>query len=1516
MPDTPVRLTFVPPAEPDQAPPVSWARAVPAAAVRMAGPWVGGLIGGIGGGLVGEGVGAIPGAYAGSVAGGSAGETLAQLIEGRQHLNKTAIATSGALGLIPGAASVAKARPLVAAGLGALEGAGVTAATKWAEGDKNALHPTQWSTSEKILGPTIGALAGGMTAKIVKGRMPSEVPSIDPRNLPKAADAAPAVTSRPRQVFRVKAPTVEDIKGKKLSPETRQWVEESNRPYHTPPKDEVQKIQAVYNDELADAGRKAFDEGVAKAKENSAVLKEAAQDTRPSEGRATRIDPYGPEDVVQGTTPGRRFAVAAPEKAQLPGKVTRVSASPEAASEATRAALAKPANPKMADTRVRQERTATAAAERTEVRADEQNLGRLAKEAKVAEAAQRQKGAEMAAANEAVIERARQQATAEAQNVKVDEARAKAQLEADKLAQMRAAQQAVLDEGGTVHESIPGETISATDPDSGARVSQRRTISPPETEGGEGGASGPAGGGRPAPITPSAARIVEIKESLGVPYSIASKLAMEEAQAKAAGMPYELPKTTPKAAKPAAPVTPPAPTSRTIPASSPIIQQPPKAAEPVAPKPAAAGVPPQTDSANAPVKPSTAAGAPAQPPVPAPKPAPKAVERPAKRNGQVPKTGGKPPAPPEPPAAASTKPAGPPKPPPAAPPAAVPVPKEPVPAAKPTEAVAQPPKSGLPVKSTAKVETLTPEQAHEKALDEKFAVKEGDDAKTIASKKLAREQSPKYYAKPEGTVNEFNVDLTGDKTGGDVKERILSYLNSALHESITRPDGRNGDITIRVPNGPSFRVPREEKAIRGVIQRIERADDSMWADLGDKVNPRNFQPSAEKAPAVKPSAEAKAGEAALKGAVKQLQSAIKASREKAGFTSLDVDDNGRILVDGKPQASINTKRGKIEWLANSPYGTEPIDIEYKEGYPAGYAKEGASIPKDAPSIPKGKLHKEVLGTVAQHIANKAGAGTVEVDINGTKISVSNNPYSLESTAKRIGSFKDTEAFSPPSKGGLPVKQSTVKEPAATADAKAPKKAPTELERSPKSVEEISERTGVALPKESKAVYQPNEGRKGGPYAGMAKPTTQEKVFKPGGTAKPEGVVLERNETQPGGWKRTPFPPKEAAPQGNIKSQLKETLKRLVKEESGELNLDRLSEVRMPDRAFLSRFMDKLPNYQRSALLSHPWSLAWNSWAGPWGSQMLGGLERYAGAGEQGGLRIMRRGINLPEWNKEFWGYSKEAGRKVALGEEGRAGMTGGSMGLGSRIMRIPAQLMMQGDMVARNAFAREGVPESVYRKLTNTAEPSTKFSQGIQNFARTGGPAAQMVLPFHRTALNIMENGIERLPGIGLVTHAVRQTGAPRQLQAAQQLIGLGDLGLSYLAGRYIPEDAADRYKIANLVSNISGPYAMLGSMGYFAGRAAQRHGNAGKQFGAAVGQFQQGVPVPTLEVVNQYTRIPRALIEGRAPNLNPLSDRTDLPSSLVPKALTPTMKKFIMDAISGGGSSNGAGPLEFRPPR
>lgn len=121
-------------------------------------------------------------------------------------------------------------------------------------------------------------------------------------------------------------------------------------------------------------------------------------------------------------------------------------------------------------------------------------------------------------------------------------------------------------------------------------------------------------------------------------------------------------------------------------------------------------------------------------------------------------------------------------------------------------------------------------------------------------------------------------------------------------------------------------------------------------------------------------------------------------------------------------------------------------------------------------------------------------------------------------------------------------------------------------------------------------------------------------------------------------------------------------------------------------------------------------------------------------------------------------------REFKSPQPGRWGNVHGPLG-------VPGRAMGAVDAATKDALKRAGITLEDARRITFTNTPTSQSGKALVNFFRQAGPAARLVVPFSQTATNIVERGIERTPGLGILADYLSK--GELKTSAAKQLLGL-----------------------------------------------------------------------------------------------------------------------------------------------
>lgn len=289
---------------------------------------------------------------------------------------------------------------------------------------------------------------------------------------------------------------------------------------------------------------------------------------------------------------------------------------------------------------------------------------------------------------------------------------------------------------------------------------------------------------------------------------------------------------------------------------------------------------------------------------------------------------------------------------------------------------------------------------------------------------------------------------------------------------------------------------------------------------------------------------------------------------------------------------------------------------------------------------------------------------------------------------------------------------------------------------------------------------------------------------------------------------------------------------------------------------LTRTIEMVPNMQRANLLSSPVGLPINAVVGPYGSAVTGALEEGI-KGNNAGWTALKRLMNPQAFGTSYLENMGEAAELVRKGELGRAEhFTQNPFGgdIVEAATSAPAVLMASGDITGKKVLTESGIPEKVARNMMLTDEPAGRVGHAIANFGRgnptdrqgrIGQAALATMLPFRRTPANVVDTGMERLPGIGLGVHAFKEGGMDWNTALAQQAISVPISAGAAVAGYNSDREQASWLR--RLISNASGRYSLPASLSFLAGNVAGQSGSM-KQF--AQRASTEAMPLPSAEPI------------------------------------------------------------------
>lgn len=287
------------------------------------------------------------------------------------------------------------------------------------------------------------------------------------------------------------------------------------------------------------------------------------------------------------------------------------------------------------------------------------------------------------------------------------------------------------------------------------------------------------------------------------------------------------------------------------------------------------------------------------------------------------------------------------------------------------------------------------------------------------------------------------------------------------------------------------------------------------------------------------------------------------------------------------------------------------------------------------------------------------------------------------------------------------------------------------------------------------------------------------------------------------------------------------------------------------------FLAVAPEVYRANLLLHPRNLVANAFVGPYGTTMMQGIE-LALSGDPAGMRIIKTLLS-PEFGRKFRELWDEAGEHIATSNE-RAEIKGN---MGPEALRkyvtFPAQFMTAGDEAARNIMMAAGLSEELARKVTLTSEPISGWGKAIGNARKSKSGLAdkksfamQMIIPFYRTNVNQIEQGLMRVPYLGSKLRRYwKETPIPLKQEIMQQVVVTpAAIAAGYALGAMTPKKHQNM--TIKFVSNFTGQYGMLASFGFLAGVAKQNGEDTwgDRAIAAARQLMRRDSPLPNGDIV------------------------------------------------------------------
>lgn len=315
------------------------------------------------------------------------------------------------------------------------------------------------------------------------------------------------------------------------------------------------------------------------------------------------------------------------------------------------------------------------------------------------------------------------------------------------------------------------------------------------------------------------------------------------------------------------------------------------------------------------------------------------------------------------------------------------------------------------------------------------------------------------------------------------------------------------------------------------------------------------------------------------------------------------------------------------------------------------------------------------------------------------------------------------------------------------------------------------------------------------------------------------------------------------------------------------------------------------NSYRAGLLSDPINLSINTFLAPWGAGNMGAMEKMLAGINDPNQRATAAQALKNLWNpadqySRFSGSLSESSRALHGDLERGGYLMGQAPTTYEKIIATPSSLMYAGDLTSRKALMEAGYNEDVARSMTLTANPHTQWGEGFVDFAKKH-PAMTFLVPFSRTATNIVESGLERAPGVGVLYQLVRENLNSGQQQAwadvlAQQGLGAATYALGMLIGQNMDVETIRNNRLDRIIANMAGQYGAVATMGLAHGMANQ---SGRRPSDAVINAAINELPVPETTGISDAARsIARVGLEGEPAH----PDALHAPERWLPKAAVP----------------------------
>jgi hypothetical protein len=311
------------------------------------------------------------------------------------------------------------------------------------------------------------------------------------------------------------------------------------------------------------------------------------------------------------------------------------------------------------------------------------------------------------------------------------------------------------------------------------------------------------------------------------------------------------------------------------------------------------------------------------------------------------------------------------------------------------------------------------------------------------------------------------------------------------------------------------------------------------------------------------------------------------------------------------------------------------------------------------------------------------------------------------------------------------------------------------------------------------------------------------------------------------------------------------------------------DVKNPDsiRETAKKIYEELPHIQRANYLASGHGMAANAVVGPMGSGIQGAIE--AGLkGDQRGWAALKMLLNPSELKDAVGPSFKTAQTLIETAERRTLDRNPTKY---DAAVSAPGTLLTTGDETIRSILRKAGFSDDEAKVITMTNEPNSRYGKALVNLQRTGGPLANLLLPFVRTPMNMLEQGSKRLPVFGAAYQRLKPNPESWKDIGVEQGMSTAAGGIGYGLGAAFPENQTLR----RYVSNAGGRNALTANLGFILGQNSQAQTpNTGN---TAARGIAQALSLPQTDAAEDYIKL---LDKARQGDVG----MDDLPGGMYPK--------------------------------